>query len=234
MIRIGAAFAGAVGCITTGHFLLNKKTSESLYPPKKNPFQTSDSKRLIRPPGAVPEKEFLPGCIRCSRCQSVCYPGAIRLFSESSGKYYQTPYINPGKTACNLCMKCTQVCPTGVIKPLKQRDRSKVDMAKVRLDKDRCLSHMAKQIRYEQGLLAELGRSHKEIEIETQRRGICGECLMVCPMKNQAIMYEPGAFLAPVINADKCIGCGLCEEICRIVLKGADPAIVTVPTRTMI
>lgn len=28
--------------------------------------------RLIRPPGAVDEKAFVAGCIRCYRCQDAC------------------------------------------------------------------------------------------------------------------------------------------------------------------
>ncbi len=187
---------------------------------------------LIRPPGAVEEDSFLPGCIRCYRCQDACSPGAIQFYSESAGKHYHTPYIDPSVTACTLCMKCTQVCPTHVLEPMTFSERGKVRMARVELRKDLCLSHKAKRIRDEQALLMETGREAVETTAWAERRGPCGECFTVCPLRRRAITLEPGAFLAPVIHDDACVGCGLCEEICRVMVRG-EPALKIVPTRRL-
>ncbi len=224
------SFASA---ILAGQFLLARKTTRSLYPSRKLPYADRVVSGVIRPPGAVEEDRFLAGCIRCYRCQDVCDKGAVQFFTESAGRYFHTPYVDPAKSACDLCMECTQVCPTAVLQPMRPQDRAQVRMASVALDKDRCLSHKAKRIRHEQRLLSELGRPHTEVEGESERRGICGECYMVCPQRERAIRYEPGSLLAPLVYEDECVGCGLCEEICRVVLRG-EPAIKAVPIRPMV
>ena len=188
--------------------------------------------RLIRPPGAlVPDKNFLAACIRCYRCQDACEPGAIQFFTEKDGRHYHTPYVDPAVKACEPCMECTQVCPTGALRPLTMDDKPTVHMATVELREDLCLSHKAKRIRDEQAMMMELGREPTESEAPVERRGPCGECFMFCPMRQRAIKLEPGAFLAPLVFPDDCIGCGMCEEICRVMVHG-EPAIRVVPIRS--
>lgn len=228
-LTVGLSFTAAV---LTGQFLLNRRTTYALYPARGLPYAQAP-RGVIRPPGAVDETMFLAGCIRCYRCQDVCDTGAIQFFAEADGKYFHTPYVDPAKAACNLCMACTQVCPTGVLTPMAPSQRAEVQMATVALDKDRCLSHKAKHLRYQQRLLMELGRSPTDGAAEAERRGICGECYMVCPRRAHAITYEPGSLLAPAVSPDDCVGCGLCEEICRVILRG-EPAIRVVPTRKVI
>ncbi len=217
----------------TGQALLGRSTTRPLYPLGESVGGSQRVPGLVRPPGAVDEKDFLAACIRCYRCQDVCDTGAIQFFTEEHGKYFHTPYVDAALAACNLCMECTQVCPTSVLQPMKVSDRAEVRMASVSLDEDRCLSYKAKRTRYEQRLLMDLGRPATEANVRDERRGICGECYMVCPLRERAITYEPGAFLAPIIWTEHCVGCGLCEEICRVVLRG-DPAIRVEPTRQAI
>lgn len=196
------------------------------YPATRRPYAREPG--LLRPPGALPEAEFLAACIRCYRCQDACEPGAIQFYTERDGNLYHTPFIDPAHAACTLCGKCQPICPTGALLPVE--DRSLVDMGSVELFEELCLSHKAKRLRNEQDLLRKLGRAPTESEAALERRGPCGECFMVCPMRGSAIRLEPGMFLAPVIDAEACVGCGLCEEICRVVVRG-DPAIRVVRTR---
>ena len=107
---------------------------------------------------------------------------------------------------------------------------AKVAMASVELFEDSCLSYKAKAIRNEQALLMEMGRAPTESQAIVERRGPCGECFMFCPLRNRAITLQPGSFLAPVIHVEHCVGCGMCEEICRTVVRG-EPAIRVVRTR---
>ncbi len=44
--------------------------------------------------------------------------------------------------------------------------------------------------------------------------GICGACHTVCPLRNRAI--EQDYRNAPIVHADSCTGCGLCEEVCIV------------------
>jgi ferredoxin len=185
---------------------------------------------LIRPPGALEEEEFLAGCIRCDRCQDACEPGAIQFYSESAGKHYHTPYVDPAIKGCNLCLKCTQVCPTGVLKPLELEEKHTVRMAGIELREDLCLSFKAKRIRDEQAMMMELGKAPTESDATLERRGPCGECYMFCPLRGKAIDLEPGAFLAPIVYPENCAGCGMCEEICCVIVRG-EPAIRVIPTR---
>jgi ferredoxin-type protein NapG len=180
--------------------------------------------RLIRPPGALDERAFMAGCIRCHRCQDACDVGAIQYFPQSQGKLAHTPYVDPSVKGCNLCLKCTRVCPTGVLRPVADDAKAQVKMASISFHEDLCLSFKAKRLRDEQALLMELGREATETDAPYERRGPCGECYMFCPLRKRAVNLEPGFFLAPRFDESQCAGCGLCEEVCRAVTQGR-PAI---------
>jgi len=109
-------------------------------------------------------------------------------------------------------------------------EKGEARMATVILREDMCLSHKARYIRDEESLLMELGRSATESTAMSERRGPCGECYMFCPLRGKAITLEPGMFLAPVIHPEKCAGCGMCEDICRTMVRG-EPAMRVVSTR---
>ncbi len=222
--------AAGLGFLLTGkllHTLLGAGASH--FPAVKRPYAKLAG--LLRPPGALPEPDFLAACIRCYRCQDACEPGAIQFYTEEHGQHYHTPYVDPARAGCTLCMKCGPACPTGALPTLT--DMSEADMGSVELREDLCLSFKAKRIRREQAVLMELGRDPTEAGGPLERRGPCGECFMVCPLRNRAIKLEPGAFLAPVVFTDVCVGCGLCEDICRTVVRG-EPAIRVVRTRKAI
>ncbi len=228
--KTAATAAGFVAVLSGTHALLNGRPGRYLVKPVA---YGEEGIRLIRPPGAVGEADFLAGCIRCYLCQDACEPGAIQFFTEADGKLYHTPYVDPAIAACTLCMKCTKVCPTGVLQPMEKSERADVRMATVELDLDRCLSYKAKAIRQEQGLLMQLGESPTESEALVERRGPCGECYMFCLLREEAIKLEPGAFLSPLIFPDKCVCWGLCEVSCRLMVRG-EAAIRVVPTRQAI
>jgi MauM/NapG family ferredoxin protein len=143
---------------------------------------------LLRPPGALPEEEFLKRCIRCARCASVCPNTAIRMKGFGSGlKHLNTPYLRPRDQACMLCMKCTQVCPTGALTPIASADeevQSRVRMGRAFVDKSMCYSY--------------------------QKR-TCGVCIRACPFPGVAM--KTGLYEQPIVT-DACVGCGLCERAC--------------------
>jgi Pyruvate/2-oxoacid:ferredoxin oxidoreductase delta subunit len=56
--------------------------------------------------------------------------------------------------------------------------------------------------------------------------GICGACFTMCPLRGKAI--KQGLHNRPYVNADVCVGCGLCEEVC--IVKG-DKAIRVISNR---
>ena len=144
--------------------------------------------RYLRPPGALPEDEFLGHCIRCGQCGEVCPNRCINYFSLENGlASLDTPYIIPREKACILCMKCGDVCPTGAIRPIEREIDSilgGVSMGKAVVDQQLCLSYQGKT---------------------------CGVCYRACPLQDVAIRVQR---LEQPVVMDACVGCGLCELSC--------------------
>jgi ferredoxin-type protein NapG len=144
----------------------------------------------LRPPGALGKGEFDRRCIRCFRCAEVCPPKAILFDSAFDLRGSDVPYLEVRDRACILCMKCTDACPTGALEPIP-RDlaviQAKVKMGRPELDRKKCLPWAG--------------------------TGLCRLCYYVCPYPGSAIVLV-GAQLGPLFEPDRCVGCGLCEEVC--------------------
>lgn len=138
----------------------------------------------LRPPGALPEAEFLKACINCDLCAQVCCRGAIKFFCESFEGHViaHTPYIVAAETACDLCLDCTRVCPTGALMPVSHEEDVRMGLAVI--EENLCLPYI--------------------------NQGGCGACYTVCPVN--AVRLEAQRY--PKVIADHCVGCGLCEEVC--------------------
>jgi ferredoxin-type protein NapG len=83
-----------------------------------DPFEKS-APELIRPPGALPEKEFLAKCTRCDECVKVCPEHAIMKFLVQSPEHFLTPILNDKRKACETCAAkpCIEVCvPHALVK----------------------------------------------------------------------------------------------------------------------
>jgi MauM/NapG family ferredoxin protein len=144
--------------------------------------------RYLRPPGTLPEEEFLSRCIHCGQCGEICPNRTIKYFGFENGwSSIDTPYIIPREKGCILCMKCGDVCPTGAIKPIAREVEAILDgvkMGHARVDESLCLSYLG---------------------------WTCGVCYRGCPLPDIAIYV--GRLEQPHVT-DKCVGCGLCERIC--------------------
>ncbi len=108
--------------------------------------------RVIRPPGALPEEEFLKRCIKCGQCMRVCPTNVIQPGGIEGGlENLWTPVLNNriGSSGCQLnCTACGQVCPTSAIRPIMLSEKLGVnefaDAGPIRLgtafvDRNRCL-----------------------------------------------------------------------------------------------
>lgn len=162
-------------------------------------YPTPEFKRkgLLRPPGAsLNDKEFIADCIACGLCGVVCPPKCIKFFKLSGGKSQHTPYIDPQDKGCILCNKCIEICPSNA---LKITERRQVNMGKARIDRTTCYPWVD--------------------------RGVCGACVSICPLGDDAIRFTKGNIYRPKVEKD-CVGCGLCVEVCPHPLK---PIIVNRP-----
>jgi len=162
----------------------------------------------LRPPGALPEKDFASTCIRCMRCVDACPNQAlVPMPLAGSNGLAGTPTMEPRKASCMLCMseegdylKCTEVCPSGALELIKKdadEIREKVHIGVAELDLDLCYSY---------------------------NNWSCGACFRACPLAGEAMTL--GRWERPIIHPDACVGCGCCERSCiqyphAIRVKGA-------------
>ncbi len=74
-------------------------------------------KGRLRPPGAVPEEQYLAMCIKCGQCLQVCPYDSILLEDIDGKAGVGTAYIAPLERGCYLCeaFPCVLACPTGAL-----------------------------------------------------------------------------------------------------------------------
>jgi ferredoxin-type protein NapG len=162
-----------------------------------------ESDFLLRPPGAKSEKDFLARCITCGKCIEACPYVALKAAALNTGMSAGTPVIDAREQSCRLCenFPCVAACPTDALRDIAKR--SDVRMGTAVIDEDLCIA-ITKSIR-------------------------CEVCYRTCPLINEAIdiEYRPRegdsthVIFAPVIDVEKCVGCGLCVERCVV----SDPAV---------
>ncbi len=107
---------------------------------------------VVRPPGALAEKEFLSRCIKCGQCMRICPTNVIHPSGlEGSLEGLWTPALNfrIGTSGCQFnCIACSHLCPTAAIRPisLDERlgrnsfaDRGPIKIGTAFIDRGRCL-----------------------------------------------------------------------------------------------
>jgi polyferredoxin len=83
---------------------------------------------LVRPPAALPERQFLERCIKCGQCMRVCPTNVIHPAGLQAGlEGLWTPVLNfrIGTSGCQYkCIACGHVCPTAAIRPIDLQERT--------------------------------------------------------------------------------------------------------------
>jgi ferredoxin len=171
---------------------------------KGNPLE--DGRRyspvLIRPPGSVTENEFLDRCIRCGECMKVCPTNVVQVLMLEGGlEGMWTPVLRPEVGYCEYkCKMCMEVCPTDAIRKMSLEEKQKVKIGLAHVERSRCLPWA-------------YGR-------------LCQVCYEQCPLPEKAIRLEDvkvttarGTVITvkqPHVNAELCIGCGICQNKCPV------------------
>ncbi|MGD2151796.1 MAG: 4Fe-4S binding protein [Gemmatimonadales bacterium] len=192
--KVLASLAGGLGAV-----LLFR--SGDAHEVKRSPF-------VIRPPGSLPEDDFLGRCIRCGQCMRVCPNNALHpTMLESGWEGLWTPYLIAKIGYCEpTCTLCGQVCPTGAIGELTLAQKVGDDETQPNrigtafLDRGRCLPWaMATP---------------------------CIVCEEWCPTSPKAIylieetavdrLGDEVVVKRPHVDPSLCTGCGACEYACPV------------------
>jgi ferredoxin len=159
----------------------------------------------VRPPGSVPEQEFLEMCIRCGECFKVCPNNVLQPEGFLQGlEGLWTPYANTDWAGCeSSCNACGQVCPTGAIRALPLEEKRVVRMGLAIVNEDTCLPYAGKDAC---DLCVQECNAAGYRAIEFKQVGT--------EIDDQGLPVEGSGLLAPVVLSDECVGCGLCQTRC--------------------
>jgi ferredoxin-type protein NapF len=175
------------------------------------------NERAMRPPGALPEDQFLSACTRCAECMKVCPTNALQpALLETGPEGIWTPILVPAIGPCaEKCTACGDVCPTEAIRPFTWQDkRYKLKLGLAVVNQSTCIAWSG-------------GRE-------------CVVCAEVCPYS--AVVFrdkmddglpkdptrpisEPGnkgrMKRVPTVDERLCTGCGICEYHCPVIPQHA-------------
>ncbi len=149
---------------------------------------------VLRPPGAVADgRRFRDACTGCGQCVEACPHGAISLLGPAAGGDENTPCMTPVESPCYWCQDKACISACPEGALSFGMDNTVSPIGTADVDYDACLTT--------QGIL-------------------CDDCVVVCPLPGRAMKIRDRK---PKVNADYCVGCGLCACHCA-----ASPAAIRI------
>lgn len=142
------------------------------------------------PPGAESLQNLRQHCTACQLCVSVCPNQVLRPSGKLSS--FMQPEMSYERGYCRPeCTKCSEVCPTGAIHLLTKEEKSSTKVGYAVAVRENCIP---------------------------LTDGVsCGNCARHCPtgaIQMIKEVVEGKEVELPVVNAERCIGCGACENLC--------------------
>ena len=147
----------------------------------------------VVPPGAQSLKNLQTRCTGCQLCMSVCPNHVLRPSTDLL--HLMQPVMEFDYGYCRPeCTRCSDICPSGAIKPLDEVEKSSIQTGHAVVSTDHCISALG--------------------EAE------CGNCARHCPAQAiEMVPTDPDDDLSPsvpAVNEAACIGCGACEYLCPV------------------
>lgn len=171
-------------------------TTAALAKDKCLPKAEDTSDKVIRetpilPPGAISAENMADHCTGCQLCIANC-PGHVLRPSMGLMTFMQ-PTISYEKGFCQPdCDKCSNLCPTGAIRPIKAETKFKVHIGHAVWQGFNCLV--------------------------LNKNVACGVCWQNCPYGAITMLpldeTNPDSLQYPSIDDSICVGCGACEKAC--------------------
>ena len=142
------------------------------------------------PPGAGSLQNLRQHCTACQLCVSVCPTQVLRPSGDLST--FMQPEMSYERGYCRPeCTKCSEVCPTGAIHLITREEKSATKIGHAVVVRENCIP---------------------------LTDGVsCGNCARHCPTGAIQMVKETvegKEVELPVVNTEKCIGCGACENLC--------------------
>ncbi len=178
---------------------------------------------VIRPPGAVEEREFLERCIRCAECMKVCPNNALHpAFFEAGIEGMWTPILIPRIGYCEpSCVLCGEVCPTGAIQKITEEQKLGIGQKPISIgtaayDQGRCLPWaMATPCVVCEEFCPTSPKAIWVEEVTVEKREATPEPDGKPPKRVSLTVQRPH------VDPALCIGCGACEKVCPVQDKPA-------------
>ena len=164
--------------------------------------------KLITPPGSISIRNLSEHCTSCQLCINSC-PNDVLRPSNSLDRFMQ-PEVSFERGYCRPeCTRCSDVCPTGAIKPITVEQRTATQVGHAVWLKDNCVP-------VADGIPCGNCARHcpaQAIQMIPLQAGVHQDGWRWLDADNQEIPRER-VLLIPVVNEEKCIGCGACENLC--------------------
>lgn len=196
---VGAALAVGAGTLKAQQTKVDGGLAEIV--DKKAPKRQT----RITPPGSQSASNMYQHCTACQLCVSNCPNQVLRPSTDLS--HFMQPESSYEKGYCRPeCTVCSDVCPVGAIKPISVEEKASTQVGHAVWIRENCVV-----------LTDEV---------------TCGNCARHCPTgaiqmirldgtaprKKESRRWgereEEPERLIPVVDEERCIGCGACENLC--------------------